>query len=77
MKELKVGDSFEVVEAIGSFYPNIYNKGCCGVVVDEFDGFGISAIIGPKPINNQNTGWAVEKGNYKKVGKLTITKLKI
>lgn len=72
MKELKVGDSFEVIEVTKS-KSVYYKKGDFGVCVRKLTR-GICAIIGSQ--ERDNTGWYIENDEFKKVGKLTITKLK-
>lgn len=76
MKELKVGDSFEVVEATKNGFCRgalLYNKSDFGVCIEEHS-FYVVAIIGSQ--KNRNMGWLIGHGEFKKVGNLTITKLK-
>lgn len=68
---MKIGDRFEVIVATASPYKSLYKAGNCGVVVDDFGG-DVSAIIGFEGAGP----FHVHNGNYKKIGCLTITKLK-
>ena len=69
---MKVGDRFDVIVATASQFKYLYKAGNCGVVVDDFGG-DVSAIIG---FTHGIRPFHVYEGNYKKIGCLTITKLK-
>ena len=69
---MKVGDKFEVIVAAASQFKHLYKAGNCRVVVDDFDG-DVSAIIG---FTHGMGSFHVHEGDYKKIGCLTITKLK-
>lgn len=74
MNELKVGDTAEVIEVLNSFAPTLYDIGSWGVVVSAFRDQSLSAFLGM--YTDSPDGWHVSKDGYRKVGKLTITKLK-
>ena len=74
MSELKVGDTAEVIEVLDSFAHGLYGVGSWGTVVSHFQSGNLSAFLGP--YESGDCGWHVLKNGYRKVGKLTITKLK-
>ena len=69
---MKVGDRFDVIVTTASQFKYLYKAGNCGIVVDDFSG-DVSAIIG---FTHGIGSFHVHEGNYKKIGCLTITKLK-
>ena len=71
---MKVGDRFDVIVATASQFKYLYKAGNCGVVVEEFDSGAVAAYIGH--LINYGDAYFVDKGNYKKIGCLTIKKLK-
>lgn len=73
--ELKVGDTAEVIEITNSNYPGLYENGTWGLIEDEYLYFGAcSATIGNT--FEGNSMWHVPNDTYRKVGKLTVTKIK-
>ena len=74
---IKVGDSAEVIEIVDSHYPGLYKVGDWGTVVDAFRSGNCSAFVGSAPVfSTVHHPWHVSEGTYKKVGKLTVTKIK-
>lgn len=52
-------------------------QGNCGVIANEFGGGNIYAFVGISTNgDNGKTGWYVGRGCFKKVGRLTVTKVK-
>jgi hypothetical protein len=73
MSELKVGDTAEVIEVLDSFAPILYENGSWGTIAQEFN-TDVSAFLGP--CESDDCGWYVLGTDYRRVGRLTITKLK-
>ena len=75
---IKIGDNFEVIKIIDTEYPTLYKEGDTGII--KHGGFYRSraiALVGRKPSTLLlNSGWYVSKSCYKKIGRLTITKVK-
>lgn len=77
MKQLKVGDTAEVIEVltINKFFSgtNPFRIGSTGTIHESVIPFGIKAFVGA---TSPGKGWLLYFGEYRKVGRLTITKLK-
>lgn len=74
--QIKVGQSCEVaVITDNSKYPSLYNIGNTGVLIDEYPSGNASICIGVTSSDVVGT-WHASKGCFKKVGKLTVTKVK-
>lgn len=74
-QQLKVGDSAEVIVITNSPYPYVYQDGECGLAINVFLSGNIDAFIGIPNLMDDG-GWFVPKGTYKKIGRLTVTKVK-
>lgn len=74
-RNLKIGDSAEVVVITKSPYPTLYRNNECGLVNTVFISGNIDAFIGIPRLKDDG-GWVVPKGAYKKIGRLTVTKVK-
>jgi len=73
---IKVGQSCEVaVITNNSEYPSLYNIGNTGVLIDEYPSGNAKICVGVTGSDGGGT-WHAYKGYFKKVGKLTITKVK-
>lgn len=73
--QIKVGQTCEVaVITNNSEYPSLYNIGNTGVLINEYPSGNAEMYVGCTSDGNGN--WYVLKNTYKKVGKLTITKVK-
>lgn len=73
MNKLKVGDTTEVIEVLNSYAPTLYDVGSWGTIAREFNP-DVSAFLGP--YESSYRGWHVLGGGFRRVGRLTITKLK-
>ena len=75
---IKIGDTFEVIKIIDTEYPTLYKEGDTGIIKHgDFYINGANALVGGKPSSVLlNSGWYVSKSCYKKIGRLTITKVK-
>lgn len=72
--ELKVGQSFEVITITKPDYDDLlYKPGNTGVINAESKSLGVTAYIGT---HSYLFGWYIRAGRYRKVGKLTVTKIK-
>lgn len=73
--QIKVGQSCEVaVITDNGNYPELYSKGNTGVIDYQFSIGNASICIGAT--HGILGTWNVSKGKFKKIGKLTITKVK-
>ena len=74
--QIKVGQSCEVaVITDNSEYPSVYKNGNTGIIDLQFRNGNAAICIGKTSCDVVGT-WHVSKGCFKKVGKLTITKVK-
>jgi hypothetical protein len=74
--QIKVGQSCEVaVITDNSKYPSLYRIGNTGVLIDEYPSGNAKICVGGNDRYGDGT-WHAYKGCFKKVGKLTVTKVK-
>jgi hypothetical protein len=73
--EFIIGMTFDVITITAErpTYDQLYQKGSTGVVIKEYPDKDIGAIIG---YEHGCGSWLVPKGEYKKVGRLTIKSIK-
>lgn len=76
-QELKVGMSCEVITITAEepTFQGLMEKGNTGIVTTGFSSGAVDACIGGSKTFSSGV-WFVPKGEFKKVGRLTITKLK-
>lgn len=74
MNKLKVGDTTEVIEVLDSYAPTLYDVGSWGTIAQEFNP-NVAAFLGPYE-SGDCCGWHVLGSGFRRVGRLTITKLK-
>lgn len=74
-KEIKVGQSCEVAVITDTKYPYVYPNGSTGAIIDDFSKEGAIAFIGATNKNGCGN-WYLPEETFKKIGKLTITKVK-
>lgn len=74
--ELKVGQSFDVITITADQpkFAHLMNKVNTGIVTMQYTDGDVTACIG-KNVYGEGI-WLVPKEEFKKVGKLTVTKIK-
>lgn len=73
---LKVGQSCEVITITKRDYDDLlYKPGDTGVILKAYRTGNLDACIGTYS-GDDGQGWFVRSGRYRKVGKLTVTKIK-
>lgn len=73
---LKVGQSFDVITMTKRDYDDLlYKVGDTGIILKEYRSGNLHASIGTYS-GGDGKGWFVRSGRYRKVGKLTVTKVK-
>ena len=75
--ELKVGMSCEVISITAEepTFAGLMKKGNTGILTTGFSSGSVDACIGGSKTFSDGI-WFVPKGEFKKVGRLTITKIK-
>lgn len=76
-EDLKVGMSCEVITITAEepTFAGLMKKGNTGIVATSFSSGAVDACIGCSKTFSDGI-WFVPKGEFKKVGRLTVTKIK-